>query len=70
MSMLLLKSPDVNIHFTKKNTNWKKKDKSLILEKIADYLTGVYVEKTKKGVIDFIGFKWREIEIKELKKPD
>jgi hypothetical protein len=26
-----------------------------------------YVEKTKKGVIEFIGFKWREIEIKELK---
>jgi hypothetical protein len=25
-----------------------------------------YVEKTKKGVIEFIGFKWREIEIKNL----
>ena len=26
-----------------------------------------YIEKTKKGVIEFVGFKWREIEIKELK---
>lgn len=26
-----------------------------------------YVEKTKKSVIEFVGFKWREIEIKELK---
>ncbi len=26
-----------------------------------------YVEKTKKSVIEFIGFKWREIEIKEVK---
>ena len=26
-----------------------------------------YVEKTKKSVIEFIGFKWREIEIKEFK---
>ena len=25
-----------------------------------------YIEKTKKSVIDFIGFKWMEIEIKEL----
>jgi hypothetical protein len=26
-----------------------------------------YVEKTKKSVIEFVGFKWREIEIKEFK---
>jgi hypothetical protein len=26
-----------------------------------------YIEKTKKGVIEFVGFKWREIEITELK---
>ena len=26
-----------------------------------------YVEKTKKGVIEFIGFKWKEIKITELK---
>jgi hypothetical protein len=29
--------------------------------------SSTYNEKTKKGVIEFIGFKWREIKLKEIK---
>ena len=25
-----------------------------------------YVEKTKKGVIEFVGFKWKQIEVKPI----
>jgi hypothetical protein len=48
-------------------------DNKISIETFKDVITSNivnssnYVEKTKKGVIDFIGFKWREIEIKELK---
>jgi len=45
-------------------------DNKITIEIFKDVITSNnsnYVEKTKKGVIEFIGFKWREIEIKELK---
>jgi hypothetical protein len=48
-------------------------DNKITIETFKDVITSNivnnsnYVEKTKKGVIEFIGFKWREIEIKELK---
>ena len=48
-------------------------DNKITIETFKDVITSNivnnsnYVEKTKKGVIEFVGFKWREIEIKELK---
>lgn len=48
-------------------------DNKITIEMFKDVITSNivnnsnYVEKTKKGVIEFVGFKWREIEIKELK---
>ena len=47
-------------------------ENNITIDKFKDIITGFinssnYIEKTKKSVIEFIGFKWREIEIKELK---
>jgi hypothetical protein len=48
-------------------------DNNITIEKFKDIITGnivnssTYTEKSKKGVIDFVGFKWREIKLKEIK---
>jgi hypothetical protein len=47
-------------------------DNKISIEMFKDIITSnivnssTYVEKPKKSVIDFIGFKWREIEIKPI----
>ena len=56
---------------------FKKENKELIgvnnitIDKFKDIITGLvnsstYTEKTKKSAIEFIGFKWREIEVKSI----
>jgi hypothetical protein len=48
-------------------------DNKVTIEKFKDVITSnivndsTYIEKTKKSVIEFIGFKWREITLKEIK---
>ena len=48
-------------------------DNKVTIEKFKDIITSnivdgsTYTEKTKKSSIEFIGFKWREITIKEIK---
>jgi hypothetical protein len=49
-------------------------DNKVTIEKFKDIITSnivnisTYTEKTKKSSIEFIGFKWREITIKEIKE--
>jgi len=49
-------------------------DNNVTIEKFKDIITSnivnisTYTEKTKKSSIEFIGFKWREITIKEIKE--
>ena len=49
-------------------------DNKVTIEKFKDIITSnivnisTYAEKTKKSSIEFIGFKWREITIKEIKE--
>ena len=56
---------------------FKKENKELIgennitIDKFKDIITGfinssTYTEKTKKSVIEFIGFTWKQIEVKSL----
>ena len=52
--------------FKKDNKNYVEENKMLI-ELFKNEITGIvdsstYMEKTKKGVIEFIGFRWRQIE--------
>ena len=52
--------------FKKDNKNYVEENKILI-ELFKNEITGIvksstYTEKTKKGVIEFIGFRWRQIE--------
>lgn len=52
--------------FKKDNKNYVEENKILI-ELFKNEITGIvdsstYIEKTKKGVIEFIGFRWRQIE--------
>jgi hypothetical protein len=57
--------------FKKENKEYVNENK-LTIEVFKEKITCIvnianYVEKTKKSVIEFVGFKWREIEIKEFK---
>lgn len=57
--------------FKKENKEYVNENK-LTIEVFKEKITCIvnianYVEKTKKSVIEFVGFKWKEIEIKELK---
>ena len=66
-----LTSTEIWSKFKKENKEYVQEDK-LTIEIFKDIITGLvnsstYTEKTKKSVIEFIGFKWREIEITELK---
>ena len=64
-------STEIWSKFKKENKEYVQENK-LTIELFKDIITGNivnsanYIEKTKKSVIDFIGFKWMEIEIKEL----
>jgi hypothetical protein len=48
-------------------------DNNITIENFKDIITSnivnssTYIEKSKKSVIEFIGFKWREIKLKEIK---
>jgi hypothetical protein len=53
--------------FKKDNKNYVEENKILI-ELFKNEITGIvnssnYIEKTKKSVIEFIGFRWKQIEI-------
>lgn len=53
MKELLIKNPSIHIDFEQKHpTTPKLNDKSLILDKISDYLTGIYVDSTKISLGD------------------
>jgi hypothetical protein len=49
---------------------------NLNIEQFKDAITGNvvnssnYIEKTKKGAIEFIGFKWKDVEVKQAKQLD
>jgi hypothetical protein len=49
---------------------------NLNIEQFKDVITGNvvnssnYIEKTKKGAIEFIGFKWKDVEVKQAKQLD
>jgi hypothetical protein len=51
-------------------------ENNLNIEQFKDVITGNivkssnYIEKTKKGAIEFIGFKWKDVEEKEEKQID
>jgi CII-binding regulator of phage lambda lysogenization HflD len=56
--------------FKKDNKEYVNENK-LTIEVFKEKITCIvnssnYVEKTKKGVIDFIGFKWKQIEVKPI----
>jgi hypothetical protein len=71
----ILISTDIWFKFRKDNKEYIV-DNKLSIDKFKDIITGLinssnYVEKTKKGAIEFIGFKWIEEEKeKEEKKID
>jgi len=66
-----LTSTEIWNKFKKENKDYIL-DNKITIETFKDVITcnivsnSNYLEKTKKGVIEFIGFMWREIEIKEL----
>jgi hypothetical protein len=47
-------------------------ENNLNIEQFKDAITGNivkssnYIEKTKKGAIEFIGFKWKDVEVKQI----
>jgi hypothetical protein len=51
-------------------------ENNLNIEQFKDAITGNvvktsnYIEKTKKGAIEFIGFKWKDVEVKQDKQLD
>jgi len=59
--------------FKKENKEYIR-DNKVTIEKFKDIITSnivnisTYTEKTKKSSIEFIGFKWKEITIKEIKE--
>lgn len=65
-------STDIWNRFKKDNKEYVS-DNKITIEMFKEIITSNivnssnYVEKTKKSVIEFIGFKWREKEIKEIK---
>jgi len=75
-------SNDDKIISTELWNKFKKENKEFVggnnlnIEQFKDLITGNivkssnYIEKTKKGAIEFIGFKWKEVEVKQAKQLD
>ncbi|MFA9391823.1 MAG: hypothetical protein ACERKD_18575 [Prolixibacteraceae bacterium] len=65
MGELLIKNPEVQIDYKHKRSIKKRvKDKSIILDKISDYLTGIYVDSTT--ITDGnISYNYRNLDKKE-----
>jgi hypothetical protein len=68
---------DNKITSTELWNKFKKENKEIVgennvtIEKFKDLITGFvnssnYIEKTKKGAIEFVGFTWKQIEIEEI----
>jgi hypothetical protein len=68
-------STDLWNKFKKENKEYVGENK-LTIEHFKDTITGNivnsknYIEKTKKGAIEFIGFKWKDVEEKQYKQID
>ena len=65
-----LTSTEIWSKFKKENKEYVQEDKltiEIFKEKITCIVNSAnYIEKTKKSVIEFVGFKWKQIEVKAL----